>query len=143
MAHLHLNTDQAHLDDPGQQLYQVNKFQMEYAMKEKTQDLGLASSHRPRIVRTSYPLTGKVCSRSTITCDISSSEEELRLVVGEEGRVPAALIFGQCIQLALKPFVRLDCAWLTHHLHPCNYVGAETSGPLERRALTGKGCKCC
>jgi len=50
------------------------------------------------------------------TCDVSGSEEELRLVVGEEGCMPPAFLLVQGVDLALKLGVRLDGARLASHL---------------------------
>ena len=50
------------------------------------------------------------------TCDVSSSEEELGLVVGEEGCMPAAFLLVEGVDLALKLGVRLDGARLASHL---------------------------
>ena len=51
------------------------------------------------------------------TCDVRGSEEELGLVVGKEGRMPASLLLSKGIDLALKFGMRLDGARLACHLH--------------------------
>ena len=50
------------------------------------------------------------------TCDVRSSEEELGLVVREEGCMPAAFLLVQGVDLALKLAVRLDGARLASYL---------------------------
>lgn len=50
------------------------------------------------------------------TRHVGGAEEELRLVVGEEGGVAAAFLLGQRVDLALELAVRLDAARLAHHL---------------------------
>ena len=55
------------------------------------------------------------------TCHICCSEEELGLVVAEEGFVTAALLFVQHIHLCLKFGVGFHRSWLADHL-PTNNV---------------------
>lgn len=72
----------------------------------------------------SYPqnfLEAGVANRENfLACDVSGSEEELRLVVGEEGRMPAALLLVQGVDLALESAVGLDGPRLACHLQRCS-----------------------
>ena len=72
----------------------------------------------------SYPqnfLEAGVAKRENfLACDVSGSEEELRLVVGEEGRMPAALLLVQGVDLALESAVWLDGPRLACHLQRCS-----------------------
>ena len=50
------------------------------------------------------------------TCDVSRSEEELGLVIGKKGCMPAAFLLVQGVDLALELAVRLYSAGLASHL---------------------------
>lgn len=50
------------------------------------------------------------------TCDISSADEELGAIVGEEGLVAAALLLAQHIQLRLKAAACVHAAGSAEHL---------------------------
>ena len=54
------------------------------------------------------------CQRRT--CDVGCAEEELGLVVGEEGGVAAALLLVEAVDLALKLLVGCDAARLACNL---------------------------
>eukprot|EP00967_Tisochrysis_lutea_P016019 scaffold18052_cov28-Tisochrysis_lutea.AAC.2 len=49
-------------------------------------------------------------------CDVGCAEEELRAVVGEEGRVAAALFLGERVDRRLELGDRLDGSRLAEHL---------------------------
>ena len=66
---------------------------------------------------TDSPATTMMTQRcDKCTCDVGGAEEELGLVVGEEGGVAAALLLVEAVDLAFKLLVGRDAARFARNL---------------------------